>query len=96
MRVISRRLGFYIITAIAAVSVDFLIPRMIPGNPVDAVLAHMQGQVVTKATLRALELQFGVEHQGGHVGPVPALLGQPGARQPRHLDQQRPRPGHHA
>ncbi|HEY7015645.1 MAG TPA: ABC transporter permease [Streptosporangiaceae bacterium] len=59
MRVISRRIGFYIITAIAAITVDFLIPRVMPGNPVEAVLAKMQGQVVTKATLHALELQFG-------------------------------------
>ncbi len=59
MRVISRRIGFYLITAIAAVTVDFLIPRIMPGNPVEAVLAKMQGQVITKETLRALELQFG-------------------------------------
>ncbi len=49
MRVISRRIGFYILTAIAAVTVDFLIPRVLPGNPVDAVLANMQGTVVTPA-----------------------------------------------
>ena len=59
MRVISRRIGFYLVTAIAAITVDFLIPRVMPGNPVEAVLAKMQGQVVTKATLHALELQFG-------------------------------------
>jgi len=59
MRVIARRIGFYILTAIAAVTVDFLIPRVLPGNPVDAVLANMQGAVVTPATRRALELQFG-------------------------------------
>lgn len=59
MRVISRRIGFYIITAIAAITVDFFIPRVMPGNPVDAILAKMQGQVVTPATVRALELQFG-------------------------------------
>jgi peptide/nickel transport system permease protein len=40
--------------------VDFFIPRIIPGNPVDAVLAKMQGVVVTKATIKSLELQFGV------------------------------------
>ena len=59
MRVISRRIGFYIITAIAAITVDFFIPSVMPGNPVDAILAKMQGQVVTPATVRALELQFG-------------------------------------
>jgi peptide/nickel transport system permease protein len=60
MRVILRRLGFYLATAVVAVSLDFLIPRIIPGNPVDAVLAKMQGVTITKATINALELQFGV------------------------------------
>jgi peptide/nickel transport system permease protein len=59
MYVIIRRIGFYIATAIAAITVDFLIPRVIPGNPVEAVLAHSQGEIVTPATIRALELQFG-------------------------------------
>jgi peptide/nickel transport system permease protein len=63
--VISRRIGFYIATAIAAVTVDFLIPRVMPGNPVAAVLARMEGQVVTPATLRALELQFGANTREG-------------------------------
>ena len=61
MYVISRRIGFYILTAIAAVTVTFFIPRVIPGNPVESVLAHMQsqGQVVTNQTIRALQLQYG-------------------------------------
>jgi len=65
MRMLARRIGFYLLTAVAAVTVDFLIPRVIPGNPVDAVLAHMQGQAVTKATLRALEEQFGTKSRAG-------------------------------
>ena len=60
MLTISRRLAFYLVTAVVAISVDFLIPRIIPGNPVSAVLSHMQGAVITKATIRSLELQFGV------------------------------------
>jgi len=59
MRMLARRIGFYFLTAIAIVTVIFLLPRVIPGNPVDAVLGHMQGQTITKATLRALEVQFG-------------------------------------
>jgi peptide/nickel transport system permease protein len=66
--VIIRRIGFYIATAIAAITVDFLIPRVIPGNPVEAVLAHSQGQVVTQATVRALELQFGSNTKEGTWG----------------------------
>jgi peptide/nickel transport system permease protein len=68
MRVIARRIAFYVATAIAAITVDFLIPRLIPGDPVDAVLANMQGQVITKATLRSLELQFGTGTKVGLCG----------------------------
>jgi peptide/nickel transport system permease protein len=60
VRTIARRLGFYLVTAFVAVTLDFLMPRIIPGNPVDAVLAKMQGVSITKATIRALDLQFGV------------------------------------
>ena len=60
MLVIGRRLFFYLVTAAVAVSLDFLIPRLIPGNPVDAILSHMQGVTVTPAIIHALELQFGV------------------------------------
>ena len=68
MYVISRRLVFYVATAIAAVTLSFMIPRVMPGNPVSAVLAHTQGQVVTPATVRALELQFGSHSQEGTWG----------------------------
>ena len=60
MRTIARRLAFYVVTAIVAVSLDFLIPRLIPGNPVEAIIAHMQGVSISKATIAALNLQFGV------------------------------------
>jgi len=60
MLVIARRLFFYLVTAAVAISLDFLIPRMIPGNPVDAILAKMQGVTVTPAIIHALDLQFGV------------------------------------
>ncbi len=60
MLVIARRLFFYLVTAAIAISLDFLIPRMIPGNPVDAILSKMQGVTITPATIHALDLQFGV------------------------------------
>jgi peptide/nickel transport system permease protein len=60
----ARKLAFYIVTAIAAVTVDFFIPHAMPGNPVAAVLARMEGNV-TPATIRSLELTYGVgSHQG--------------------------------
>jgi peptide/nickel transport system permease protein len=60
MLVIGRRLFFYVVTAAVAISLDFLIPKLIPGNPVDAILAKMQGVTVTPAIIHALDLQFGV------------------------------------
>jgi peptide/nickel transport system permease protein len=64
MRVIARRLLFYIVTAILAVTVTFFIPRLMPGNPVEAVLAHLQGNV-TPGTIRSLELQYGLDSPQG-------------------------------
>ena len=61
MRVIARRLFFYLVTAAIAVSLDFLVPRLIPGNPVEAVESHMQGLTITPAIIHSLELQFGVD-----------------------------------
>ncbi len=60
MRVIARRLFFYAVTAAIAVTIDFFIPRLIPGNPVQAILSKIQGQLPSKATIHALDLQFGV------------------------------------
>ena len=39
MRFIVRRLAFYVVAAWAAVTINFAIPRVMPGNAVDAVLA---------------------------------------------------------
>jgi peptide/nickel transport system permease protein len=61
---ILRKLAFYAVTAIAAVTIDFFIPRAMPGNPVGAALAQMQGNF-TPATIRSLELAYGLNsHQG--------------------------------
>jgi peptide/nickel transport system permease protein len=70
MRLILRKLAFYVITAIAAVTVDFFIPHAMPGNPVAAVLARMQGNV-TQATIRSLELTYGI---GGHQSLISQYL----------------------
>ena len=43
MRMIIRRISFYLVTAIVAITLDFFIPRIMPGNPVAAVLANLQG-----------------------------------------------------
>jgi len=67
MRILGRRIVFYLITALAAVTVDFFIPRLMPGNPVEAILAHLQGQI-SASTVRSLAVQFGVQTREGLLG----------------------------
>jgi peptide/nickel transport system permease protein len=42
VRYLSRKLGFYVIAAWLAVTLNFLLPQLIPGNPVQVLLAKMQ------------------------------------------------------
>ena len=59
MILLARRIGFYALTALVAITVDFFIPRLMPGNAVAAALANLHSQF-TPATIKALELQYGV------------------------------------
>ncbi|MEE6311865.1 ABC transporter permease [Plantactinospora veratri] len=61
MRYLRRKALFYLVAVWAAVTLNFLIPRLIKGNPVDAVLAKTQNMTpMSPDARRALELQFGV------------------------------------
>lgn len=61
MRYLLRRLGFYLAAFWAALTLNFLIPRLMPGDPVGLFLAHLQGRVDPRA-INALRLQFGITH----------------------------------
>lgn len=61
MRYLLRRLGIYLLTIWAAVTINFVLPRIAPGNPAEVVYSRLaQSGHVTPATLKALELQFGL------------------------------------
>jgi len=45
MRFILRRLGFYLIAAWASVTINFFLPRLIPGDPAGAIFAAARGQM---------------------------------------------------
>src|SRR5579862_551870 len=63
MRYLARRGGLFLVTLWAALTVNFVIPRVMPGNEAAAVLGTFRG--VNPAALHALELEFGVNvHQG--------------------------------
>ena len=57
MRMILRRIAFYVVTAIVAITVNFFIPRLMPGNPALAVLGRAQARETPQA-IAALELQY--------------------------------------
>ncbi|MGH3158559.1 MAG: ABC transporter permease [Streptosporangiaceae bacterium] len=60
MRFVLRRLGFFVLTLWAAVTLNFFLPRLMPGNPALAMMAKFRGPVNPSA-LKALEVAFGVE-----------------------------------
>ena len=63
MRYLAKRGGLFLVTLWAALTVNFIIPRVMPGNEASAVLATFKG--VNPAALHALQIQFGVNvHQG--------------------------------
>jgi peptide/nickel transport system permease protein len=64
MRVLARRIALYVVTAVVAITVNFFIPRLMPGNPVEAAIGHMQSKV-TPATIKALDLQYGMNTKVG-------------------------------
>ena len=60
MRYFLQRIAFYLFTAWAAITLNFFIPRMIPGDPISALLARFQGQMNTDA-IESLYVLFGID-----------------------------------
>jgi peptide/nickel transport system permease protein len=64
MRFVLRRLGFFVVTLWAAITLNFLIPRLMPGNAALAMMARYRGHINPQA-LHAIQIAFGVNnHQG--------------------------------
>jgi peptide/nickel transport system permease protein len=61
-----RRLAFYVVAVWAAVTINFAIPRVMPGNAVDTMLTKFPS--LNAASLHALEAEFGVHNHGSLVG----------------------------
>lgn len=64
MRPVLTRVGLFVLTLWAAVTLNFALPRLMPGSPLDAALARLaaSGQQVTNAQVRAIEAQLGSPH----------------------------------
>ncbi len=61
MRHLLRRIGFYLVALWASITINFLIPRLAPGDPSGALMARFQGRMNPQA-ITALQLQFGISH----------------------------------
>jgi peptide/nickel transport system permease protein len=62
MRYVLRRLVLFAITLWIALTINFFIPRLMPGNPAEAMMARFHGRVNPDA-IKALEVAFGINTQ---------------------------------
>src|SRR2546421_9440887 len=74
VRFVLRRLGFFVVTLWAAVTANFLIPRLMPGNPALAMMSRYRGHI-NPAALHAIEIAFGVNNHESLVGSYFSYLG---------------------
>ncbi len=82
MRFLLQRIAFYLFTAWAAITLNFFIPRMIPGDPVKSLIARYQGQMSTDAIAVAVRA-VRPRQERQPVEPVRRLLGPAVPRRPR-------------
>lgn len=73
MRFIARRIGFYAIAAWVAVTLNFFIPRAMPGNAVDTILAKFPN--LQPQARAALVAEFGGKNEGSIVHQYFVYLG---------------------
>lgn len=64
MRMLARRFALYLVTAWVAITVNFLLPRLMPGNPIQTMIGKLTGQV-TSGEIRAIRLSFGLGFNQG-------------------------------
>ncbi|MBN9234712.1 MULTISPECIES: ABC transporter permease [Phyllobacteriaceae] len=62
MRIPLRRLGVYLAAFLFAIVVNFTLPRLMPGSPVDGMIAQL-GPRATPAAIEAIKARFGAVEQ---------------------------------
>lgn len=74
MRFALRRLGFFALTLWAALSLNFLLPRIMPGNPVESAIASLHVPLTT-SEMNAIAAQFGIDQHQSLVSEYFTYLG---------------------
>jgi peptide/nickel transport system permease protein len=75
MAFLTRRLGFYLVAAWAALTINFLIPHLMPGNPMQVILSHFQGKP-SPAQVRNIEQTMGLQPGRSLIAEYVTYLGQ--------------------
>jgi len=75
MTLLLRRIGFYVLAAFAAITLNFFIPRMLPGNALSAVLANIRTAAVTPQELSAMAAQYGLNDKQSLLSQYLTYLG---------------------
>ncbi len=63
MRFVIRRAGFFLLTLWAALSLNFFLPRIMPGNPINNIISKLHN--VTQAQELAIERSLGINNKAG-------------------------------
>jgi peptide/nickel transport system permease protein len=74
MKYVLRRLGFFVVTLWACLTINFVLPRLMPGNPAIAMMARFRGRV-NGSVLKALEIAFGVNTKQSEISQYFSYLG---------------------
>jgi len=62
LMIIRKRLPLYLLTAWVAVTLNFAIPRFMPGNPAEILVSRLQSQgTVPLVNMQAIEAEFGLD-----------------------------------
>ena len=75
MRIIARRLALYALTFWVAITVNFLLPHFMPGNPLQTMIGKLQTEV-TPQEIRAIILSLGGGLKGSLMSQYFTYLGQ--------------------
>jgi peptide/nickel transport system permease protein len=74
MRFAARRLGFFLLTLWAALTLNFFMPRLMPGNPALAMMSKFRGPVSPQA-FKALAASFGLNNHQSLISQYFTYLG---------------------
>ena len=75
MAYIARRIGFYLATAWIAITINFFIPRLMPGNPVELVFNRVK-HAASPAAVKSFTVAFGLNNHQNIFSQYISYLGQ--------------------